>query len=105
MFNMWTFYGETGVHLKRSKTCCFPLFGESERKMANLTRNCSNVEKEIEEMDASTVPETIPSFPQSSCTDKSGMESELIKVVPSPVDLTLTPPKQTLQRGLVRDGA
>ena len=43
-------------------------------------------------MDASTIPEMIPSFPKSSCTDKSGIESELIKAVPSPVDLTTTPP-------------
>ena len=73
--------------------CCS--HGESGRKMANLTRNCSNMEKEIEEMDTSTVLETIPSFPKSSCTEKSGIESELIKVVPSPVDLTLTPPTAT----------
>ena len=60
--------------------------------MANLTRNCSNMEQEIVEMDAQTIPETIPSFPQSSGTDKSGIESELITFVPSPVNLTLTPP-------------
>ena len=35
--------------------------------MANLTRNCSYIEKEIVEMDASAVLEMIPSFFQSSC--------------------------------------
>ena len=70
--------------------------GRRRRGSAKLTRNCSEMEEEIEEMDASISQEMIPSFAQSSCTDKSGIESELIKVAPSPVDLTM---KQPTARG------
>ncbi len=45
--------------------------GKSGIKLAKLTQNCSEMEKEIKEMDASIIQEMIPSFVQSSCTDKS----------------------------------